>query len=212
MTACTTVRRLITPYVDGEASPSDRALVEDHVALCEACKVKVDDESAVRNLIAGRMAESRCLGVEPQCRPRSFALGRRVLYPRHAVMAACVTGVMVVVLLRPAAPAAFVATGVISDSTCSHSHEAFTSSFKISDRQCVLGCVKRGAEFVLLTDKTIYRLQNQSMPELSQLAAERVHVSGTLKDGTIDVSSIAAVAASHALAPGSLQAKANYRH
>jgi hypothetical protein len=196
MTACTIVCQLITPYIDREASPSDRALVEHHIAFCASCKAKVEAEAAVHNLVAGRMAEARRLGVEPSCRPRSFALGRRVLYPRHAVMTVCGVGVLAAVFLwLPAAPAALVATGVIADSTCNHAHDKFTKSFNISDRRCVLGCVYQGAEFVLVTEREIYRLQNQAMPELSQLAAERVQVSGTVKDGVIDVSSIVGLTA-----------------
>jgi anti-sigma factor RsiW len=214
MTACTIVRRLITPYVDREASPPDQALVEHHIALCAGCRAQMEAEAAVRNLVSGRMAEARRLGVEPSCRPRSFALGRRVLYPRHAVMAACGAGVLAVVLLRPAAPAALVATGVIADSTCGRSHEKFTASFRIhiSDRRCVLGCVERGAEFVLVTDRTIYRLQNQAMPELAQLAAERVQIKGTVKDGVIDVSSIVGLTAEVPRAPRSLRVRLDSRH
>jgi hypothetical protein len=212
MTACTIVRHLITPFIDREASPSDRALVEHHIALCAGCRAKVEAEAAVRDLVAGRMAEARRLGVEPSWRPRSFALGRRVVYPRHAVMVACAAGVLAAVFLwLPAAPAAFVATGMIADSTCNHSHDRFTNSFHISDKRCVLGCVQRGAEFVLVTGETIYRLQDQTMPELPQFAAERVQISGTVKDGVIKVSSIVGLAAGSRPLTSVLQARLNPR-
>ena len=55
------------------------------------------------------------------------------------------------------------AVGVIVDSYCQHEHR-FSS--RVNDRECTLGCVKGGAEFVLVTDTQIYRISDQQRPEL----------------------------------------------
>ena len=47
------------------------------------------------------------------------------------------------------------------------------------------GCVRRGAEFVLVTDTQIYRFHNQQLPELTAFANQRVKVEGRVEDGRI---------------------------
>jgi len=58
--------------------------------------------------------------------------------------------------------------------------------FNVNERECTLGCVRRGAEFVLVTDRQVYRIRNQQLPELPALANHRVNVEGTLDgDGIV---------------------------
>jgi hypothetical protein len=57
----------------------------------------------------------------------------------------------------------------------------------VSDRECTLGCVKGGAEFVLVTDTQIYRISDQQLPELQTLANRRVEVAGTIDGDRIVV-------------------------
>lgn len=89
---------------------------------------------------------------------------------------------------KPAAPAgarAFV--GEISDSMCGLKH------MMPNAKMCTLGCVKKGAKFVLADAKhhKVYNLSDQEKPK--QFAGERVRVRGTLNGDTIQVTSITAI-------------------
>ena len=60
-----------------------------------------------------------------------------------------------------------------------------------TDAECAIACVQaHGAQYVLLTGKTIYNLSNQDLPE--KFAGAKVRVTGTLdaKTKTIQVESI----------------------
>jgi len=57
-----------------------------------------------------------------------------------------------------------------------------------SDRDCVLGCVRAGAEFVLITNKGVYQIRNQELPELAAFANARVKVEGALDGGRLLIS------------------------
>ena len=79
---------------------------------------------------------------------------------------------------------------MIGDSSCAHDHRGFTTRFNVGERECTLGCVKLGAEFVLVTDTQIYRIDNQKLPELASLASRRVQIKGKLDGDRIVVRSI----------------------
>ena len=89
-------------------------------------------------------------------------------------------------------PTPVIAVGVIGDSYCQHDHSGFTTRFNVGERECTLGCVKRGAEFVLVTDTQVYRIHNQQLPELAAFANRRVKVEGTWAGDRIVVASMAA--------------------
>jgi hypothetical protein len=84
------------------------------------------------------------------------------------------------------------AVGVIGDSFCEHQHR-FSARFNVGDRECTLGCVKAGAEFVLVTETQVYRIHNQQLLELAALANQRVRMRGTVKDGRLLVARVTAV-------------------
>jgi hypothetical protein len=97
-----------------------------------------------------------------------------------------------ILLSLAAASAMFAATftGTITDSGCAKAdHKAMNMG---SDEQCVKGCVKHGATYVLWDGKKTYELSGQKTPE--QFAAKKVMVEGTLdaKTNTIKVASIKA--------------------
>ena len=52
--ACRQLDPIVTPYVDGELPPADRARVDDHVRVCGACRSRVAVERGVRELIQTR--------------------------------------------------------------------------------------------------------------------------------------------------------------
>ena len=83
-------------------------------------------------------------------------------------------------------------TGEISDSMCGASHAAMGDMGKNS-KNCATGCVKKGAKYVLVSNGTVYAIQNQTFRALAANAGAKVQVTGDLaKDGkTITVTKIA---------------------
>lgn len=57
MTECRQIESLLPPYVDGEASASDIALVETHLATCDACARLVQAQRTVRTVLRARAAQ-----------------------------------------------------------------------------------------------------------------------------------------------------------
>lgn len=51
---CRVIDPLVTPYVDGELSDSDRAAVDRHTGACRPCQTRVAAERSVRELIRAR--------------------------------------------------------------------------------------------------------------------------------------------------------------
>jgi hypothetical protein len=132
------------------------------------------------------------MGIALPWRPRVFRLGQ------PALPAAPLTLLLLLVAVVGAGvawawlrPTRVQAVGVIGDSYCNHEHR-FTTRFNVSERECTLGCVQRGAEFVLVTDTQLYRIRNQQLPELAALANHRVKVEGTLDGDRISVAKMTA--------------------
>jgi len=48
-----------------------------------------------------------------------------------------------------------------------------------------LNCVRKGAEFVLLTDDAVYRIKNQQFPDLGTFANVRITATGTVAKDVI---------------------------
>lgn len=77
--------------------------------------------------------------------------------------------------------------GVISDSACGLHHTMGGSA-----KDCTLMCIQMGSKFVLADEAhhKVYALSDQA--KAKPFAGESVHVVGTLKGSTIEVSSITA--------------------
>ena len=76
--------------------------------------------------------------------------------------------------------------GSIGDSMCGAKH-----TMGGSDKECTLGCVKEGAQYILIDPSgKIYQLSDQKTP--GQFAGAKVKVTGTLKGDTISVTSMVA--------------------
>src|SRR2546425_12173040 len=86
--------------------------------------------------------------------------------------------------LMAAAPKTF--TGVISDAMCGKDHAMMNVK---PDSKCVTECVKMGSKYALISGDDVYELSG-TVPE--KFAAQRVKVTGTLKDKTIEVQAIVA--------------------
>jgi hypothetical protein len=199
---CHELDQLVTPFIDDECPEEERTEVLAHLRQCQGCRIRVEAESTAKHVLHAHAAVARTMGVAPAWRPRVFRLGKSALpvHPSLMLLFAVIgAGLLGFFWLRPTP---VMAVGVIGDSFCQHEHR-FTTRFNVDERTCTLGCVRRGAEFVLVTDTQVYRIHNQQLPELAALANRRVKVEGTWADGHILVGRMAAVDAA-ADSPASL--------
>jgi len=75
-------------------------------------------------------------------------------------------------------------TGTVSDSHCRLKH----AQANAAAAQCVAGCVKGGAKYVLVSDGKVYQLDDQA--KFADCAGKSVKVTGELKGDTITVESV----------------------
>ena len=198
MMTCHEVDQLVTPFIDDECSATERADILAHLQQCHGCRTRVEAESTARHVLSAHAAVARTMGVTPPWRPRVFRLGQPTLpiHPTLLLLAAVIGASLIGLWLRPT-PA--LAVGVIGDSFCDRQH-LFTARFNVGDHECTLGCVKGGAEFVLVTDTQVFRLGNQQLPDLAVLASQRVRVEGTMEGDRILVAKMTRVDAGDAAA------------
>jgi hypothetical protein len=76
-------------------------------------------------------------------------------------------------------------SGTISDSKCGAKHEAASEA----DAKCVAGCVKKGADAVLISDGKVYKLVGDK-DEVMKHLGHKVSVTGKVEGDSIDVQSI----------------------
>ena len=83
-------------------------------------------------------------------------------------------------------------TGKISDSMCGASHKSAMehAGKKMSDHDCVLACVEKGAKFVFVSGGKTYNIENQDMPELKEHAGHTVKLTGDLTGDTVKATKI----------------------
>lgn len=191
MNTCHALDLLLTPFVDGECTTEERAIVTAHLAECAECRQRLEAESTARQVLHAHAAAARTMGASPTWRPRVWRLGHPGLrmHSRALLLLAVLAAGLLVLWLRPAQASAI---GVIGDSVCQHKH-LFTERFNVDDRACTLGCVKRGAAFVLVTDTRVYQIRNQDLPDLATFASMRVRVTGSINGEVISITSIAPV-------------------
>jgi hypothetical protein len=184
MNTCHALDLLLTPFIDGECTTEERAIVTAHVAECAECRQRLEAESTARQVLHAHASAARTTW-----RPRVWRLGHPGLrvHSRALVLIAVFAAGLLVFWLRPAQASTI---GVIGDSWCQHKH-LFTERFNVDDRTCTLGCVKRGAAFVLVTDTRVYQIRNQDLPELTTFASMRVRVTGSINGEGISITSIA---------------------
>jgi len=187
---CHELDELVTPFIDGECTEEERTEVLAHLRQCQGCRFRVEAESTAKHVLHAHAAVARTMGVAPAWRPRVFRLGKPALpvHPTLMLLFAVIGAGLLGFWLRPTP---VMAVGVIGDSFCQHEHR-FTTRFNVDEHTCTLGCVERGAEFVLVTDRQVYRIHNQQLPELAAFANRRVKVKGTWDGDRIVVASMAA--------------------
>jgi hypothetical protein len=189
MMTCHELDQLVTPFIYNECTVAERADVLAHLQQCHGCRTRVEAESTARHVLSAHAAVARTLGVTPPWRPRVFRLGQPTLpvHPTVLLLVGLIGAGLLVFWLRPVP---VLAVGVIGDSFCQRQH-LFTTRFNVADHECTLGCVKAGAEFVLVTDTQVYRLGSQ-LPDAA-LARQQVTVEGTLDGDRIRIAKMTPV-------------------
>lgn len=79
-------------------------------------------------------------------------------------------------------------TGVISESKCGAKHEDAPTN-KASE-SCIKGCIKGGAEPVLVTDGKVVKIDKQSHAKVMDHLGHKVTVTGTLEGNTLTIDSV----------------------
>jgi hypothetical protein len=82
--------------------------------------------------------------------------------------------------------------GFLSDAHCEGTHEWDEHGPPLTEHDCTLMCVKRGAAFVLVSGGRVYKIENQDHPDLPMHAGEVVRVTGRVQDDTVSVSTLGA--------------------
>ena len=90
--------------------------------------------------------------------------------------------------------------GTVSDAMCGAKHMMAGSA-----KDCTLACVKKGSKFALVVGDKVYTLEGNTKG-LEDLAGGKAKVTGTMKDTTITVSSVAAAEAEKGKAKGKKKA------
>ena len=100
-------------------------------------------------------------------------------------------GLVISAVLLLSSPPAFAGEqtvrGTISDVMCGASHAGMPT--KMTDRECTQFCAGKGAQYVLVSDGKIYKLQNHNA-ELKAHAGEEVSITGEVKGDGIKVSRV----------------------
>jgi hypothetical protein len=186
---CHELDGVITRFIDGEYGDADRTAIVSHLRECQSCRTRVDAESTAKHVLRAHATVARTMGVPPPWRPRVIRLGQPAL-PVHSGFLLVVAVIGAGLLGFWIRPTTVSAVGMIGDSYCQHDHSGFTTRFNVGEHECTLGCVKRGAEFVLVTDTQIYRIRNQQLPGLVTFAGQHVKVEGTFEGDQIVVASM----------------------
>ena len=111
MNSCRDVEPLIAPYVDGEAAPADRAVVDAHLKGCGGCRQNVLAERAARDVLRARgvgLRECASARLHARCaaharasspvstNPVASGFSRKVLLSRRLPLAAAATVLLAV--------------------------------------------------------------------------------------------------------------------
>jgi hypothetical protein len=78
-------------------------------------------------------------------------------------------------------------TGKVSDAMCGAHHMMAGAS----DADCTRACVKQGSKYALVVGDKVYILEGGDANMLYKLAGQKATVTGTLKEKTITVASVA---------------------
>lgn len=91
-------------------------------------------------------------------------------------------------MLLTMSAAAATMEGTISDSHCGAKHSAATAA----DAKCVNGCVKKGADPVLISEGKVYKIDASSKSKAEEYLGKKVTVEGNAEGDTVTIESIKA--------------------
>lgn len=81
--------------------------------------------------------------------------------------------------------------GKVSDAMCGAKHAAGEhGTKKMTDRECVEGCVKGGEKYAFSADGKVFKIANQDHADLKAHAGHEVMLTGEVKGDTITVTKI----------------------
>lgn len=87
-------------------------------------------------------------------------------------------------------------TGRLSDSTCAASHQSKASVDHLTDRECLVACIKALAKYVLVDqDNQVLSIENQDAMGLPLYAGRPVRITGERKGDAIVVTKVEAIPA-----------------
>jgi hypothetical protein len=108
---------------------------------------------------------------------------------RNAIIT--ITALSALLAIGRTASAADTLTGTLTDAMCGTSHDTMTEhGRKMSDKQCTLGCVQHGSQYVFVSGGKIFKIGNQSFKGLPRYAGDTVTLTGDVKGDTITVAKI----------------------
>ena len=79
-------------------------------------------------------------------------------------------------------------TGTVSDSMCGAKHAEGSAA----DAKCVAGCVKKGADPVIVSDGKVMKITADSKDKVMGMLGKKVTVTGTMDEGVVKVEDIKA--------------------
>ena len=144
MPSCREVEPLVTPYVDGEASPGERAIVEAHLAACPSCRQRTAAETSARDTVRSRLCRpcapehlrERCRAAAGQSTPRRSSVRRTLTSISMAAALILVAGGIVLYSLTGFSPKVLAAQLTLDHFTCFAVHDSDESmSARASEEQ-----------------------------------------------------------------------------
>lgn len=84
MSSCAAIDPLVTPFIDGELTDADLALVEQHIRVCAPCRSRVEAERSVCRLLRARQFELKT-GAPEALQSRCWASGAHRVGALHSV-------------------------------------------------------------------------------------------------------------------------------
>ena len=77
MSSCREIDPLVTPYIDGEATAAERAVVDAHLSACPACRRRAEAETAARQTLRSRVCRpSAPEHLRKRCSKAATPMGR----------------------------------------------------------------------------------------------------------------------------------------
>jgi hypothetical protein len=83
--------------------------------------------------------------------------------------------------------------GAISDSNCNAKHAGGEhDGKKMTEADCTAVCVKKGAQYVFVSDGKVYKIANQNSKQIATHAGQQVELTGTMAGDTITAKTLKA--------------------